>query len=122
MTVQIKAELVDEVRVGIGEVARLLNVPTHTIRFWEKEFDFYLAPDRTDGRQRRYSEENIQRLRVIHHLLKDEGYSIAGARRQLIIEGDGAINSLQEEGELSIARRIMSLVRMELNTKIPVPA
>jgi len=69
--------------VGIGDVARMLNVAPHTLRFWEKEFEFYLKPPRTIGKQRRYDNESIEKLKKIHHLLKDVGYSIAGAKRML---------------------------------------
>jgi DNA-binding transcriptional MerR regulator len=69
--------------VGIGEAARILEVETHTLRYWEKEFEFYLEPPRTAGRQRRYDELSLEKLGVIKRMLKDEGFSIAGARRKL---------------------------------------
>lgn len=72
-----------EILVGIGDVARFLGVPAHTLRFWEKEFGFFLAPSRTVGRQRRYDDADIQRLGRIKHLLKNDGFSIAGAKRIL---------------------------------------
>lgn len=70
--------------VGIGDVARMIQVAPHTLRFWEKEFEFYLKPPRTVGKQRRYDTESIERLKTIRHLLKDVGYSIAGAKRVLL--------------------------------------
>ena len=72
-----------DILVGIGDVARFLDVPAHTLRFWEKEFSFFLAPTRTTGRQRRYDDADMLRLDRIKHLLKVEGYSIAGAKRIL---------------------------------------
>jgi len=72
-----------EILVGIGDVARFLDVPAHTLRFWEREFSFYLSPARTVGRQRRYDDDDIQRLGRIKQLLKTDGYSIAGAKRIL---------------------------------------
>ena len=72
-----------EILVGIGDVSRFLDVPSHTLRFWEKEFSFFLRPSRTIGRQRRYDDDDILRLGRIKHLLKEEGYSIAGAKRIL---------------------------------------
>ena len=65
----------------IGEVSNLINVPIHTIRYWEGEFNGYLRPDRTRGRQRRYNETTVQKIIEIKTLLKDEKYSIAGARQ-----------------------------------------
>ncbi|MCL2206560.1 MAG: MerR family transcriptional regulator [Fibromonadales bacterium] len=72
-----------DIPVRVGDVARMLQVAAHTLRFWEKEFDFYLKPSRTSGLQRRYNTDSIDRLKTIHHYLKDEGYSIAGAKRLL---------------------------------------
>ncbi|GHV15664.1 hypothetical protein AGMMS49938_14470 [Fibrobacterales bacterium] len=72
-----------DVPVGIGDVAKMLQVASHTLRFWEKEFEFYLKPNRTTGHQRRYNTDSIDRLRKIQTLLKEDGYSIAGTKRIL---------------------------------------
>jgi DNA-binding transcriptional MerR regulator len=74
-----------EATVGysIGDTAKICEVPVHTIRFWEKEFGSYITPDRTVGKQRRYSEDSIRRLMRIRQLLWIDGYSIHGAKRVL---------------------------------------
>jgi DNA-binding transcriptional MerR regulator len=75
--------MLDETILAIGDVAKIIGVAGHTIRFWEKEFDFYLNPARTQGRQRRYTELDLQKLQYVFTLLKEDGYSIAGAKRKL---------------------------------------
>jgi DNA-binding transcriptional MerR regulator len=75
-----------DIPVRVSDVAKMLSVAAHTLRFWEKEFDFYLKPSRTLGLQRRYDSDSISRLRKIQYYLKDEGYSIAGAKRILSAE------------------------------------
>jgi len=72
-----------DIPVRVSDVAKMLQVEAHTLRFWEKEFDFYLKPRRTAGLQRRYDTDSIERLKKIQHYLKNEGYSIAGAKRIL---------------------------------------
>ena len=67
----------------IGEVSELTGVPIHTLRFWENEFSQYFSPIRTNGRQRRYNEEAVEAVQMIKNLLKEEKYSIAGARQVL---------------------------------------
>jgi DNA-binding transcriptional MerR regulator len=67
----------------IGEVSELTSVPIHTLRYWESEFDGYFSPLRTSGRQRRYDEQAVERVLEIKTLLKEEKYSIAGARQVL---------------------------------------
>jgi DNA-binding transcriptional MerR regulator len=68
---------------SIGDVARICDVPSHTIRFWEKEFGEYIQPARTQGKQRRYQEGTIQKILRIRKLLWTDGYSIHGAKRLL---------------------------------------
>jgi DNA-binding transcriptional MerR regulator len=72
-----------DIPVRVSDVAKMLQTATHTLRFWEKEFDFYLKPSRTAGLQRRYDTDAIERLKKIQHYLKNEGYSIAGTKRIL---------------------------------------
>ncbi|MDR1297907.1 MAG: MerR family transcriptional regulator [Deltaproteobacteria bacterium] len=67
----------------IGEVSELTSVPIHTLRYWETEFSGYFNPLRTSGRQRRYNEEAVDRVLMIKSLLKEEKYSIAGAKQVL---------------------------------------
>jgi len=67
----------------IGDVAVIAGVPVHTLRYWERMFKEVMDPCRSDGGQRYYSESDIEKILEIKRLLKDEGYSIAGARRTL---------------------------------------
>ena len=74
----------------IGEVAKLLNLkskkskslPTHTIRFWEKEFK-QIKPKILNGNRRYYDSKNIKILKKVHFLLKTQGMTINGVRKIL---------------------------------------
>ena len=74
----------------IGEVAKILNLKsrnnhtsaTHTIRFWEKEFK-EIKPKILNGNRRYYDEKNIQLLKKVHFLLKDQGMTINGVKKIL---------------------------------------
>jgi DNA-binding transcriptional MerR regulator len=72
-----------QAQLRIGDVAKLVGVATHTIRYWESEFALYLHPQRTPGNRRRYSEADLALLLHIRGLLKDQRFSIAAARLQL---------------------------------------
>ena len=76
--------------VGIGTASRLTDVEVHTIRYWEEEFAPYLEPIRTEGGQRRYGPEHLLRLHRVRTLLRDEGFTIPGARRRLTEEAMAA--------------------------------
>lgn len=67
----------------ISEVAEFLGVTTATLRFWEKEFATYLKPVRTPSRTRLYRPGDIEKLRIIHYLVKTRKLKIEAARAYL---------------------------------------
>ena len=69
----------------IGEVAQILGVDTHVVRYWESEFE--IEPHRSNSGQRLYRKEDLASYLRIKHLLHGEGYTIAGARKVLAGEG-----------------------------------
>ena len=66
----------------IGDVAELAGVETHVLRFWEAEFP-RLSPKKTSTGQRQYRRKDVAAILEIKHLLYDERYTIAGARKVL---------------------------------------
>ncbi|MDW8106464.1 MAG: MerR family transcriptional regulator [Armatimonadota bacterium] len=74
---------IQERPVPISTASFLVGVEPHTIRYWEREFTEFLSPVRTAGGQRRYRREDIEVLLEIKRLLKEELYTIAGAKRVL---------------------------------------
>ena len=74
----------------IGEVVKILNlknksgqkIPTHTLRFWEKEFK-QIKPKILTGNRRYYDQANIDLLKKIKFLLKDQGLTINGVKKVL---------------------------------------
>jgi hypothetical protein len=69
--------------VSISTASQITGTEVHTLRYWEREFAQFLQPERTEGGQRRYRPEDIQTVFTIKRLLRDEMFSIAGARRTL---------------------------------------
>ncbi len=74
----------------IGEVAKILTlesknnkpIPSHTIRFWEKEFK-QIKPKIFNGNRRYYDDKNIKLLMKVHFLLKEQGMTINGVKKIL---------------------------------------
>jgi len=66
----------------IGEVSNLLDLKPYVIRYWETEFP-QLKPHKGHGRNRQYTEENIELLRKIKHMLYEQKFTIEGARQKL---------------------------------------
>ena len=66
----------------IGEVSEILDVEPYVLRYWESEFKI-LKPTRTRARQRLYHKRDLELLMEIKHLLYDEKFTIAGAKKRL---------------------------------------
>lgn len=64
----------------IGEVATVLDVPKHVLRFWEGKFP-QIRPMKRGGGRRYYRPEDMELLRGIRHLLHAEGYTIKGVQK-----------------------------------------
>lgn len=71
----------DRLYFRIGEVAQLVGVDAHVLRYWESEFR--MKPNRSSSGQRLYRKQDLSRFLRIKSLLHDEGYTIAGARKVL---------------------------------------
>lgn len=66
----------------IGEMAEILGVRTHILRYWEEQFPMLRPLTRAGGR-RLYRPEDVVLLHTINRLLYSEGYTIKGARKFL---------------------------------------
>ena len=73
---------IEKLYYSIGEAAEILDVPVSTVRFWENEFDI-LKPMKNKKGNRLFTPVDIKNLKIIHHLLKDEGMTIPGVRKRL---------------------------------------
>jgi DNA-binding transcriptional MerR regulator len=73
----------DKLYFGIGEVAKLCDIKTHVLRYWEEEFDV-LKPTKRRGNRRFYQRKDVLIVRHIRELLYMQGFTIQGARTQLL--------------------------------------
>jgi DNA-binding transcriptional MerR regulator len=69
----------------INEVSELTRTKAHVLRYWETEFPS-LKPDKSHAGRRIYSREDLEMILKIKRLLYEEGFTIAGARKQLSSE------------------------------------
>lgn len=70
---------------SIGEVADRFKVATSLIRYWEGEFDI-IKPKKDKKGNRRFTIDDIEKIQLIFHLVKEKGYTLTGA--QEIIKRD----------------------------------
>jgi len=67
----------------IGEVSELCGVKSHVLRYWEQEFT-QLRPMKRRGNRRYYQHHEVLMIRRIRELLYEQGFTISGARNQLL--------------------------------------
>lgn len=83
---------------SIGEVAKMLNLTASQIRFWETEFP-HLRPKTNRKGDRRYRSEDIDQIKVIQRLVKEQGYTLQGAKEYLDkkknVKNKEAVNQLK---------------------------
>ena len=79
----------------ISEVASILGVQQHVLRFWESKFP-QVKPLKRGGGRRYYRPEDVKLLQYIQHLLHDEGYTIKGVQK-LLRSTRGNLNALDKK-------------------------
>lgn len=80
------ALLPDKLFFRIGEVAGLVGVEPHVLRYWEREFRS-IRPTKSKKGQRVYSRKDVENLLRVRDLLYREGFTIAGAKKKLQRQG-----------------------------------
>jgi DNA-binding transcriptional MerR regulator len=76
------SEIPDKLYFKIGEVAELVGVQAHVLRYWEKEVSA-IRPSKSASKQRRYRRRDVEIFREIRRLLYQERYTLAGAKKRL---------------------------------------
>ncbi len=109
----------------ISEISNQLDLPSHVLRFWEKQFTT-IKPKRHNNR-RYYTQENIETIKTIKHLLYTKGYTIDGAKQELRTNNTPqkstppSINHHSTESivtELLQIRGDLKIIRTKLNKSI----
>lgn len=89
----------------IGEVAALVGEETHVLRYWETEFSG-LKPRKNRAGNRVYTNEDIDLVFRIRRLLRDDKYTLEGARQQLEKETGGLLTTVDRK-ELTDLREFL---------------
>lgn len=75
--------VMEGIPLTINQVSMITKVTKSTLRYWEKTFSEFLNPERNDGGRRIYYSDDVRRILQVKHMLKQEGYTISGARKKL---------------------------------------
>ncbi|HEX4475343.1 MAG TPA: MerR family transcriptional regulator [Polyangiaceae bacterium] len=88
----------------IGEVSHIVGVQPHVLRYWESEFRS-IRPQKSHKGQRVYSRRDVERLLKVKDLLKNQGFTIAGAKKKLREPGAPPIESRPPEKSAQMKTR-----------------
>lgn len=88
----------------------MFDLPTSTLRYWEQEFSL-LQPKRNSKGTRYYTRKDIENVKLINHLVKENGLTIKGAKqkirhgKEVLDQSQDVINKLQVIREKLIRMR-----------------
>jgi len=85
MPIRGEAEIETRLYRSISEVSELVGVKPHVLRYWETQFSM-LRPKKNRAGNRMYRPEEVKLLLRIKDLLYARRFTIAGARRRLLVE------------------------------------
>ena len=98
----------------MGETARILGESTSLVRFWANSFPKYINPKRNAKGNRLFTKEDVDLLKQIHLLVKEQGLPLEGAAKKLATDRqkvDGRVKTLDSLKEI---RRQLVEVRKSL--------
>jgi DNA-binding transcriptional MerR regulator len=72
----------DRLYFKIGDVAKICDVETYVLRFWETQFP-QLKPNKSGTGQRLYRRRDVEMALEIKRLVHQQGYTLVGARQAL---------------------------------------
>lgn len=98
---------------SMGEVAEMFDVNPSLIRFWEDKFDT-LRPHKNKKGNRLFTPQDIEQLRIIYHLVKERGMTLAGARKYLKDHREGVTRDVAVVEKLLGMRAVLQEVYDEL--------
>jgi DNA-binding transcriptional MerR regulator len=108
-----QVDLPDKLFFKIGEVAKLVGVKQHVLRYWESEFSV-IRPQKSKSNQRLYRRRDVEAVLAVKHLLYDRKFTIEGAKRHLKSEGVGAALPKPDPDEVAARTRQEMLKEAEV--------
>ena len=108
-----KKPKIEKIFYSIGEVAEIISENQSLIRYWENNFDA-LKPHKNKKGTRLFTKEDIETIKLIHHLVKERGLTIKGAQQKLKDNREETINSFEIVQRLQDVRQQLVEILDEL--------
>ena len=108
-----ESETTEKLYYTIGEVSEMFDVNASLIRFWEKEFSV-IRPTKNKKGNRLFTAADLKTFKTIHHLVKEHGFTLEGARQQL------RDNRKKSDSDAELVEKLKSIRQslVELNAKL----
>ena len=104
---------IKKVYYAIGEVARMFNVNTSLIRFWEKEFDI-IKPQKNKKGNRLFTQQDVDNFHIIFHLVKERGFTLQGAKDKLKENKEDTVNNIEIVKSLENIKSFLLEIKKDL--------
>ena len=98
----------------MGEVAQMLGENASAVRYWSNYFEKFIKPQRNAKGNRLYHPEDVETLRQIQYLLKNQGLTLEGARQRLTEDRRSVDKRVKAIGVLRDIREELVQVRKAL--------
>ena len=108
-----KQPKIEKLYYSIGEVADMFDVNTSLIRFWEKEFDI-LKPRKNKKGNRLFTQEDLENLHIIYHLVKERGMTLKGAKKKMKENRNDTLNNFEVIKSLDSIKKMLLEIKEDL--------
>lgn len=99
---------------SIGEVADQLGIAASQIRFWESEFDI-IKPQKNRNGKRQFTKDDIDKVKMVRHLVKDQGYTLQGAKNTIKNDAKGVKDKMEMIDTLKDVRSFLVGMKQEID-------
>ncbi len=102
-------DMAEKLYYSMGEVAEMFDVNPSLIRYWGTRFAA-LRPKRNKKGNRMFTSEDIETLKLIHHLVKERGMTLDGARKAL--RAERVVSRSESSAEMELLERLQAVRAM----------
>lgn len=104
---------------SMGEVCELFGVNASLLRFWESEFPILKIAKNSRG-HRIYTTADVDNLRLIYHLVKEQGMTLEGAKKRIRQNKEGVSREAEIVERLRSVRNMLAALKAELGDEVEV--
>lgn len=106
-----KEPKIEKMFYTIGEIAAIFRENTSLIRFWANKFEGVINPQKNKKGNRLFTVQDLEAFKTIHHLVKEKGMTLDGAKKRMEENRDGEDNTREVMESLESIKSMLLEVR-----------